>query len=83
MESVDGYIPLLFPQRRKFGDDEVQPHVRQHMVLLAWWFLYQDLLEDRAASLPGMPPLCRDLLLVSALSRRRRSDKAPGPVAND
>ena len=33
MESVDGYIPLLFPQRRKFGDDEVQPHVRQHLVL--------------------------------------------------
>jgi hypothetical protein len=33
MESVNGCIPLLFPRRRKFGDDEVQPHVRQHMVL--------------------------------------------------
>ena len=30
-----------------------------------------------------MQPLCRDLSLVRALSRRRRSGKAPGPDAND
>jgi hypothetical protein len=29
MESVDGCIPLLFPRRRKFGDDEVQPQKRK------------------------------------------------------